>query len=92
MTTTSSLRVAVLPGDGIGVEVTEAALEVLRALQTRLGGFALDFEEHQLGAEHYARTGSALPESTLRACEKADVMLFGAGGSPDVRHADGSAA
>ena len=90
MTTTSSCRIAVLPGDGIGVEVTAAALEVLRALEARLGGFAFAFEENPLGAACYARTGSALPESTLRACEQADVMLFGAGGLPDVRHADGT--
>lgn len=88
--TTTSFRVAVLPGDGIGVEVTASALEVLRALEARVGGFALAFEEHPLGAACYARTGSALPESTLRACERADVMLFGAGGLPDVRHDDGT--
>jgi len=90
MTSTSSFRIAVLPGDGIGVEVTAAALEVLRALEARVGGFTLALEEHPIGAQHYARTGSALPESTLRACEQADVMLFGAGGWPDVRHADGT--
>ncbi|KPK35661.1 MAG: 3-isopropylmalate dehydrogenase [Betaproteobacteria bacterium SG8_40] len=86
----SSFRVAVLPGDGIGVEVTAATLAVLRALEEHLGGFAFDFEEHPIGAAHYARTGSALPEQTLRACEAADAMLFGAGGLPDVRYADGT--
>jgi 3-isopropylmalate dehydrogenase len=90
MRKTSSYRIAVLPGDGIGSEVTAAALEVLRALEAGLGGFALAFEEHPLGAACYARTGSALPEATLRACERADAMLFGAGGLPEVRHADGT--
>jgi 3-isopropylmalate dehydrogenase len=90
MTSTSSFRIAVLPGDGIGIEVTAAALEVLRALEARVGGFALAFEDHPLGAGCYARTGSALPDATLRACEQADAMLFGAGGLPDVRHADGT--
>ena len=79
-----------LPGDGIGIEVTAAALEVLRALEARVGGFALAFEDHPLGAGCYARTGSALPDATLRACEQADAMLFGAGGLPEVRHADGT--
>jgi len=65
MSKTSSLRIAVLPGDGIGIEVSAAALEVLRALETRLGGFALAFEEHPLGAACFQRTGSALPEATL---------------------------
>jgi 3-isopropylmalate dehydrogenase len=90
MTNLSSFRIAVLPGDGIGIEVSAAALEVLRALQSRVGGFALAFEEHPLGAACFRRTGSALPEATLRACERAEAMLFGAGGLPDVRHADGT--
>ncbi|KPK03900.1 MAG: 3-isopropylmalate dehydrogenase [Betaproteobacteria bacterium SG8_39] len=90
MSKTSALRIAVLPGDGIGIEVSAAALEVLRVLEARLGGFALAFEEHPLGAACYRRSGSALPETTLRACEQADAMLFGAGGLPDVRYADGT--
>ncbi len=90
MGTTSSFRVAVLPGDGIGVEVTAATLAVLRALEARLGGLSFAFEEHPIGAAHYAHTGNALPDRTLRACEAADVMLFGAGGLPDVRYADGT--
>ena len=87
---TSSFRIAVLPGDGIGIEVTAAALEVLGALAARTGGFELAFEEHPLGAASYARTGSVLPEATLRACERADAMLFGAGGLPDIRYPDGT--
>jgi len=84
------MKIVTLPGDGIGVEVTAAALEVLRALEKRVGGFSLSFEEHPCGAHCYARTGSDLPESTLRACEGADAMLFGAGGWPEIRKSDGT--
>jgi 3-isopropylmalate dehydrogenase len=85
-----SLEIAVLPGDGIGREVMRAALEVLGALERRVGGYALRFAEHPCGARCYAETGSALPDATLRACEGADAMLFGAGGLPDVRYPDGT--
>ncbi len=85
-----SLEIAVLPGDGIGTEVMRAALEVLGALERRAGGFRLRFAEHPCGARCYAETGSALPESTVLACERADAILFGAGGLPDVRYPDGT--
>ena len=85
-----SLDIAVLPGDGIGVEVTAAALEALAALERKVGGFKLSFTEHPCGARCYAETGTALPEPTLRACERADAMLFGAGGLPDIRYPDGT--
>jgi len=85
-----SFEIAVLPGDGIGVEVTRAALEVLSALERRAGGFTLRFFEQPCGARCYADTGSALPDATMRSCERADAMLFGAGGLPDVRYPDGT--
>ncbi len=85
-----SFDIAVLPGDGIGVEVTAAALEALRALERRVGGFRLAFAEYPCGAQHYARSGSALPEATMKACERADAILFGAGGWPEIRNKDGT--
>jgi len=86
----SSLQVAVLPGDGIGPEVSAAALEVLDALQKRLGGPRLECTCHPAGAQHYRDAGVALPEATLRACERADAILFGAMGLPQVRYPDGT--
>ncbi len=85
-----SFEIAVLPGDGIGVEVMRAALEVLGALERRVGGFQLKYAELPCGARCYAETGSALPDATVRGCERADAMLFGAGGLPDVRYPDGT--
>lgn len=81
--------IAVLPGDGIGIEVTHAALAVLAQLGSRLGRrFATTV--YPAGAAHYQATGVALPEPTLAACRSAHATLFGAMGLPDVRAADGT--
>jgi 3-isopropylmalate dehydrogenase len=85
----NSYHIAVLPGDGIGNEVMQAAEQVLRALEPRIGvGFALD--RQPAGAQHYLDSGVALPESTLQVCDAADAILFGAMGLPHVRGSDGT--
>lgn len=74
--------IAVLPGDGIGPEVTAAAVEVLRAVAARHGhGFAFDFRP--FGGCAIDATGVALPEDTLSACRAADAVLLGAVGGPE---------
>ena len=84
-----SHHIAVLAGDGIGPEVMRAAEAVLAATARRIGtGFALEWLP--AGAQHYQDTGEALPDATLRACESADAILFGAMGLPHVRGADGT--
>ncbi len=82
-------NVAVLPGDGIGVEVTHASLALLRALEPKLGR-KFNTVIYPAGAQNYLDTGDALPEKTLDACRKADAILFGAMGLPHVRGADGT--
>lgn len=86
---TSVLRVAVLPGDGIGVEVMDACLDVLDALSRR-SGVRFDWERLAGGANAYRNIGSAFTDSAMRACESADAILFGAMGLPDVRYPDGT--
>jgi 3-isopropylmalate dehydrogenase len=81
--------IAVLPGDGIGIEVTDAALAVLEALAPRIGR-RFHTTVHAAGAGLYRDTGTALPDSTLAACRSAQAILFGAMGLPDVRSADGT--
>ncbi|HVW11868.1 MAG TPA: isocitrate/isopropylmalate dehydrogenase family protein [Bryobacteraceae bacterium] len=88
--TTQILEIAVLPGDGIGVEVTEAALELLAAVEAACGGPKLHFTSYDAGAQYFLSSGTALPESTLQACDSSDAMLFGAMGWPEVRQADGT--
>jgi 3-isopropylmalate dehydrogenase len=73
--------IAVLPGDGIGPEVTAAAGEALRAVARRYGHrFAL--HEHPIGGAAIDATGTALPASTLDACRNAGAVLLGAVGGP----------
>ncbi|MFN8379668.1 MAG: isocitrate/isopropylmalate dehydrogenase family protein [Anaerolineae bacterium] len=69
--------IALLPGDGIGAEVIPTARTVLEAL-----GLPLRFVEAEAGFGAFERTGSALPEATLRLCEASDAVLFGATQSP----------
>jgi 3-isopropylmalate dehydrogenase len=73
--------IVVLPGDGIGPEVTAAATQVLRAVGHRYGhAFAL--HEHPIGGAAIDATGEPLPAATLAACRKADAVLLGAVGGP----------
>ena len=73
--------IAVLPGDGIGPEVTAAAVTVLRTLARR-HGHSFDFHEYDIGGIAIDRHGVPLPESTLEAARQADAILLGAVGGP----------
>ncbi len=90
MRANDSFHIAVIPGDGIGVEVVAATLDLLRKLEAATPGLRFRFEEAPAGASHYLQTGTDLPETTVRLCEKADAVLLGACGLPDVRKADGT--
>ncbi len=74
---TGGQTIALIQGDGIGQEVIPAAAEVLAAL-----GLGLRFVEAPAGFEHFRRSGTALPDSTLAAVAAAGVALFGATSSP----------
>ncbi|MCF7223252.1 3-isopropylmalate dehydrogenase [Marilutibacter chinensis] len=73
--------IVVLPGDGIGPEVTAAAVEVLRAVGRRYG-HAFGFHEHLIGGAAIDATGEPLPAATLEAARRADAVLLGAVGGP----------
>ncbi len=87
---TRDFRIAVLPGDGIGREVMAPCLTLLEAVTSQARGVRLRFESHEAGAEHYLKTGVALPEEALRAAASADAILLGAMGHPDVRYPNGT--
>lgn len=78
-------RIAVLPGDGIGPEVMEASLEVLKKA---LGPAASDFQfdDALVGGAAIDATGSPLPPETLKLCEQSDAILFGSVGGPKWEH------
>lgn len=79
------LRIAVLPGDGIGPEVTAAAVRVLERLAER-ARLKLQLREGLVGGAAIDRTGDPLPPETLRLCREADAVLFGAVGGPRWDH------
>jgi len=74
-------EIVVLPGDGIGPEVTAAAAAVLRAVGTR-HGHAFTLREHAIGGAAIDAGGEPLPATTLAACRAADAVLLGAVGGP----------
>jgi 3-isopropylmalate dehydrogenase len=74
------MKIAVLAGDGIGPEITEQAVRVLRALAR--GGVELELESALVGGAAVDATGDPLPEATLRICESSKAILFGAVGGP----------
>jgi tartrate dehydrogenase/decarboxylase / D-malate dehydrogenase len=76
-------RVAVVPGDGIGVETAAAALEVLAALAGR-HGFTLATEEFGWGCDHYVAHGAMMPADGLERLAGFDAIMLGAIGRPDV--------
>ena len=78
-------RIVVLPGDGVGPEVTEQAVRVLREV-ANIYGHSFNFEAHHAGGAAIRLTGSPLPEDTLAACQSADAVLLGAIGSPEFDH------
>jgi 3-isopropylmalate dehydrogenase len=73
--------IAVLPGDGIGPEVTDQALRVLEAVGVRFG-HRFDIEHGLMGGAAIDATGAALPDLTLALCRRADAVLLGAVGGP----------
>lgn len=77
----AELKIAVLPGDGIGKEVTKEAVRVLRAVEEKFG-HKFVFQEGVVGGTAYEQTGVPLPEETLRICQDSQAILLGAvGGS-----------
>src|SRR3954468_15924706 len=85
----NAFRIAVMPGEGIGVEVMEAALAVLAAVEARYG---LAFETDTIpgGAHYYRETGGILPADGMERAGRAEAILFGAMGWPDIRYPDGT--
>ncbi|MEU6916044.1 isocitrate/isopropylmalate dehydrogenase family protein [Streptomyces olindensis] len=76
--------ITVIPGDGIGPEVVECALQVLDALDT---GLSVDVLDH-VGADRYRREGLALSEADLARVSASSAVLLGAIGQPDLEDTD----
>ena len=76
------LKVLVLAGDGVGAEVTCAAVQVLQAIAKRFG-HSLTLTDGLIGGVAIHKTGSPLPDDTLNKALAADATLLGAVGSPE---------
>ncbi len=72
-----------MPCDGAGKEVVPEAIKVLRA-----AGVDYDFQEYEVNADQYMRTGEPIPAATWKELERADSILFGAVGDPRVNDAE----
>jgi 3-isopropylmalate dehydrogenase len=77
--TSKSIRLAVIPGDGIGPEVVAEGLKVLGAL-----GLSIEQTSYELGAAHWHKTGETLPDKVLEEIRGNDAILLGAVGDPGV--------
>ena len=78
---TTSYRITLLPGDGIGPEIMAVARQLLDAVSSS-HGFSLVYDEQPMGGVAIDATGEPLPHSTLEACKAADAVLLAAIGSP----------
>ena len=76
-------RIAAIPGDGIGVEVIAAGIEVLTALAQK-EAFQLEFESFDWSSKRYLEKGAYIPDGGLEKLKTFDAIFFGAVGSPDV--------
>lgn len=76
-------RTALIPGDGVGIEVTAEAVKAVDAAAHRFG-FSIEKTEYDLGGRRYLSTGEVLPPSVQEELAAHDVILLGAVGTPDV--------
>jgi 3-isopropylmalate dehydrogenase len=72
---TRQYKIAVMPGDGVGPEVTEEAIKVLEATE-----LSFEFLHCNVGGKAYIQTGNPLPDEAKEACDEAEAVLFGAVG------------
>jgi len=77
-----NLKILILPGDGIGAEVTSAAVDVLKAVAKKFG-HTLELSEGLLGGIAIHKTGTPLPQDTIDKALAADATLMGAVGLPE---------
>jgi 3-isopropylmalate dehydrogenase len=77
-------HLALIPGDGIGKDVTDVGMDILDAV-SEISSFNYDAELFDIGSERYLRTGELLTEEDINELEKKDAIYFGAIGDPRVK-------
>jgi 3-isopropylmalate dehydrogenase len=81
------MKMIVLPGDGIGPEVTDAAIRVMQHVANKFH-VSIEMHEHPIGGESYDRYGTPLTDDTLNACLNAHIIFLGAVGGYQWEHLD----
>lgn len=81
-TTTRTHNIATIGADGIGPEVVNAGVQVLKKLSQLDGSFQLQFKDYDWSSETYKKTGKYIPDGGLEELKKHDAILFGAVGAP----------
>lgn len=76
------LKIAVLPGDGIGPEISRVGVAVMKAVGEKFG-HQIEFEHAPVGAAAIKETGNPFPEKTFELCKESDAVLFSAVGDPE---------
>lgn len=87
---TTQYEIAVLAGDGIGPEIIDPTVKILKSLAGDGRNYTLQFVEVPAGAGHFARTGESISEESMKRVRDADAILLAAMGLPDVRYPDGT--
>ena len=82
--------IALIKGDGIGKDVADAAIEIVDAAVSMMGGPALQYEAIQAGAGYFSETGQDIEPGGEERAGEADAIFLGAIGHPSVRHPDGT--
>jgi 3-isopropylmalate dehydrogenase len=82
-------EITVLPGDGIGTEVTPVCLDLVKTACKMAGGFTIHFSSFDAGAAHYQKTGVSLPTEALQHAFNSDATLLACMGMPSIRYPDG---
>jgi hypothetical protein len=75
-------KIASIPGDGIGVEVIEQSMRVLKKIEELSKTFSLHIDHFDWSSDRYKKLGEYMPEDGLQTLRKYDAILFGAVGSP----------
>ncbi len=76
-------NIAVLPGDGVGIETVAETVRLLRDAQNVVGGFELDLQHYDVSVGQYLKIREVITDEQYRACEAADAILLGALGTPE---------
>jgi 3-isopropylmalate dehydrogenase len=74
-----------MPGDGVGPEIVNESIKVMKMVQQIVTGFDLNFQHYEAGAGHYLKTKTAFPDAAHDACKNGHAIFIGAMGIPEVR-------